>query len=200
MRNELQNYLKILGDLAIEDLVRRPENEEEFLEECFSESGALFQYAMVSKGILQSRYSALFQESIGKPTLSPATDRSGVKTELLADSCTGQYPNVHVFGDIYKEDGLSFKVIKGTLVVDGTGDLFNNTSVIVTSPTPFDLASLDIVGAGGEISIFTPNHLRLPLSGTGTHAVNLVGITEFTIISSDQIGSTVSTDNFVIVK
>ncbi len=86
VRNELQNYLKILGDLAIEDLARRPENEEEFLQECYSESGALSQYALVSKGIMQSRYSVLYQESVGEPVMSPATTKTGVDPELVVDS------------------------------------------------------------------------------------------------------------------
>ena len=86
VRNALQSYLKILGDLAIEDLARRPENEEEFLQECYSESGALSQYALVSKGILQSRYSTLYQESVGEPVMSPATTKSGVDPEFVVDS------------------------------------------------------------------------------------------------------------------
>lgn len=61
-RNEQASELQILGDLFLEDIVRSPEIEEEFLKEAYCESGALSQYALVSKSILSARYSAAFDE------------------------------------------------------------------------------------------------------------------------------------------
>ena len=53
-RNQFQSDLKNLGELFIEDLGKTPEQEEDFLRNCYSSSGALSQYALVSRQILQS--------------------------------------------------------------------------------------------------------------------------------------------------
>jgi hypothetical protein len=50
------------AELVLEDITRSHELEEKFLEECYSQSGALSQYALVSRDILQARYASLFEE------------------------------------------------------------------------------------------------------------------------------------------
>jgi hypothetical protein len=67
-RNELASELQILGDLFLEDIVRSPEVEEEFLAAAYCQSGALSQYALVSKSILSNRYSASFDEAANVAT------------------------------------------------------------------------------------------------------------------------------------
>ena len=74
-RNPFQTELKILGDLFIEDVVRAPQLEQEFLEKCYSQSGALSQYASISKQILQARYSSLFERELAGPTLEPVSTK-----------------------------------------------------------------------------------------------------------------------------
>jgi len=59
-KNESQATLRTLAELLIEDVPHTSELEEQFYNECYCESGALSQYALVSKSILNSRYSALF--------------------------------------------------------------------------------------------------------------------------------------------
>ena len=91
VRNELQSNLQIFGDLIIEDVGKLPPNEKEFLTACYADSGALSQYALISKSILQTRYSAAFQESLSGPLLSPATEKGGksvITAEMLAQSAT----------------------------------------------------------------------------------------------------------------
>ena len=91
VRNELQSNLQIFGDLIIEDVGQLPPNEKEFLAACYADSGALSQYALISKSILQTRYSAAFQESLSGPLLSPATEKGGksvITAEMLAQSAT----------------------------------------------------------------------------------------------------------------
>ena len=91
IRNELQSNLQIFGDLIIEDVGQLPPNEKEFLAACYAESGALSQYALISKAILQTRYSEEFQESLAGFSLSPATEKGGKPTitaEMLAQSAT----------------------------------------------------------------------------------------------------------------
>ena len=91
VRNELQSKLQIFGDLIIDDVGRLPPNEREFLTACYADSGALSQYALISKSILQTRYSAEFQESLAGPLLTPATQKGGksvITAEMLAQSAT----------------------------------------------------------------------------------------------------------------
>ena len=101
IRNPLQTDLLVFGDLIIEDVGKLPENEEEFLKECYASSGALSQYALISKSILQSRYSAEFEESLAGPSLTAATAKGGnptITTEMLAQSATKR--PVLLIGDV----------------------------------------------------------------------------------------------------
>ncbi|MGD0007111.1 MAG: hypothetical protein ABSE93_00995 [Terriglobia bacterium] len=84
-RNAFQTELKILGELFIEDIAQTPQKEEEFLRECYCPSGALSQYALISKQILQSRYSTLLQQEVEVPHLTPAQQRNGIARELITD-------------------------------------------------------------------------------------------------------------------
>lgn len=84
-RNDIQNDLQILGDLIIEDLIKSF-NKVEFLQQCYCESGALSQYAVLNRRILETRYSALFEQSAAGPTLSPLITRSGINEQALAES------------------------------------------------------------------------------------------------------------------
>lgn len=100
-RNTLQTNLQIFGDLIIEDVVKSPENEKDFLRECYADSGALSQYASISKSILQSRYSSEFEESLADLTLEAATAKGGkptITTEMFAQSASRR--PVLLIGDV----------------------------------------------------------------------------------------------------
>jgi GTPase SAR1 family protein len=84
-RNDLQNDLQILGDLIIEDLIKSYDKVE-FLKQCYCESGAVSQYAILNRRILETRYSALFEQAVGGPTLAPLITKSGVNEQALAES------------------------------------------------------------------------------------------------------------------
>ena len=86
LRNVLQTDLQILSELVIEDLVRMPDLEPRFLEECYSKSGPLSQFALTSKTVLAARYAALFDASHPGPTIIPATTKTGISPDLLAAS------------------------------------------------------------------------------------------------------------------
>ncbi len=96
-RNDLQANLQILGDLLIED-VTKSIDEVEFLRQCYCESGALSQYAVVSKSILKTRYSSLFEQAVGGPDLKPIVDKSGVTQLDWADSLSRR--PVLLLGDV----------------------------------------------------------------------------------------------------
>lgn len=85
-RNIFQTNLQIVSELIIEDLLRSGDLERFFLEECYCRSGALSQYSMVSKYILQARYAALFDSKSPGPTTVQLTDKKGVSPELVAES------------------------------------------------------------------------------------------------------------------
>ena len=84
-RNPFQTDLKILGELFIEDVVRASQLEDEFLKRCYAPSGALSQHAMISKQILQARYSSLFEKELGGPALQPVQTKHGLSEEFATD-------------------------------------------------------------------------------------------------------------------
>ena len=83
-RNDLQSGLEVLGELFLVDVARLDELREEFLTDCYASSGALSQYAEVSKQILQTRYSLLHTEASGI-TNRPAQGKRGLTPELTQD-------------------------------------------------------------------------------------------------------------------
>ena len=85
-RNVFQADLQIVSELVIEDIARSGDLEESFLKECYCQSGALAQNALVSKAILQARYAALFDSRLPGPTTEPASSRDGISGDLLAQS------------------------------------------------------------------------------------------------------------------
>jgi len=84
-RNQLQASLKILGDLFLQDIMTHPEVEPEFLRTCYCLSGALSQYALVSKQILESRYAMMFRGDPNAPDAQPVQTKRGIAPELGPD-------------------------------------------------------------------------------------------------------------------
>lgn len=85
-RNTYQTDLQVLSELVLEDIAREPELEETFLRECYCQSGALSQYALVSKSILSARYDAMFDSAHRGPSTEPAVEKDGISQEMLAQS------------------------------------------------------------------------------------------------------------------
>jgi len=100
LRNNLQTDLQILGELFIEDIASRGMNgnEQEFLKGCYCESGALSQYATISKDILRARYSAIFQDQAKGLSLMPVTTKKGLSPDFLAKSMSRR--PILLIGDI----------------------------------------------------------------------------------------------------
>jgi GTPase SAR1 family protein len=99
-RNDLQAGLDILGELFLEDVARIEELREDFLRDCYASSGALSQYAEISKQILQTRYALLHEES-GIQT-APADTKKGISKALTQDmlaAAASQRPIV-LLGDV----------------------------------------------------------------------------------------------------
>lgn len=83
-RNPEATELNILGGLFIEDITRDPHIETDFLTKTYCSSGALSQYALVSKEILRARYASVFEQA-GKVSASPANTKKGLNPELYHD-------------------------------------------------------------------------------------------------------------------
>jgi len=92
-RNPFQSNLKTLAELFIEDLGNIPVAEEEFLKACYSSSGALSQFALISKNILLSKYPISEQRELKIDTMCPVSDQKAVlvqefTSELLSKGLT----------------------------------------------------------------------------------------------------------------
>lgn len=83
-RNTIQQELQLMGGLFLEDLNREPLLEEDFLKSCYCPSGALSQYALVGKEILEARYSSLFQKEIEVST-ADISNKKGTTQHLTED-------------------------------------------------------------------------------------------------------------------
>ena len=86
-RNPIATDLQILGGLFLEDIAREPKLEDEFLRETYCTSGALSQYALVSRELLQARYASTFEKN-GSVSATPAVTKDGVSEELSRDVLT----------------------------------------------------------------------------------------------------------------
>ena len=99
-RNDLQAGLEILGELFLEDIARLEDLRGEFLRECYASSGALSQYAEISKQILRTRYALLHEE--GGPQVTPVESRKGLSPTLTQDmlaAAASQRPII-LLGDV----------------------------------------------------------------------------------------------------
>jgi GTPase SAR1 family protein len=98
---DLQASLKTISELLLIDAVVAPDAEQSFYEECYCESGALAQDAMISKQILMARYDSLFDADNNPPTVRPVTKgprKPQLTPEIVAEAIT-QRPIVLV-GDV----------------------------------------------------------------------------------------------------
>lgn len=134
-RNTLQVDLQILAELFIEDIARIGEetSEIEFLKECYCKSGALSQYANITKEVLQARYSSLLQHATEGLSLSPVTSKKGLNPELLAQALSKR--PILLIGDV----GVGKTMfIKHLYQIEAT-DVFEDTLVFYidfgTQPT-----------------------------------------------------------------
>lgn len=100
-RNKVAAELQILGGAFVEDLAQHPDLEAVFMKEAYCTSGALSQYALVSREILQARYSGFFEREAGV-TAERAAGKSGVSSEFVRDTLASSlsHRSIILLGDV----------------------------------------------------------------------------------------------------
>ncbi len=81
-RNPFQVDLEIISDLVLEDVIKEKSIEKEFLKDCYCKSGSLSQYSLLSKQILTTRYSYLFEDNDKKAVLEQISNKKGLSSDL----------------------------------------------------------------------------------------------------------------------
>lgn len=119
-RNIFQTDLQIVSELVFEDLTGSAELEQQFLEECYCQSGALSQYSLASKNILQARYSSLFESDVTSPTTVPANSKKGISSTILSESLSRR--PILLIGDV----GVGKTTFIRNLITIKANDVFEN--------------------------------------------------------------------------
>ncbi|WP_143337672.1 hypothetical protein [Dietzia sp. WMMA184] len=119
----METDLRILGDLFIQDVAREESITDNFLLECYCSSGALSQYATVSKEILRTRYYAL---SLQVNTES-ARSRTGPSSDLVEDVIAGAITRrpIILLGDV----GVGKSIFLKHLFRIESKDLLDKTTI-----------------------------------------------------------------------
>ncbi|UUW07122.1 hypothetical protein NLG42_13515 [Flavobacterium plurextorum] len=81
-RNPFQTELEIISDLVLEDVIKDETIGKNFLQNCYCKSGTLSQYSLLSKQILSSRYTYLFENGDKKAILEQVATKKGLSSDL----------------------------------------------------------------------------------------------------------------------
>lgn len=80
--SNFQESLKNAASLVVEDLGRTPDLEDDFLRDCYCESGPLSQFALLGKNLLSARYAALFSQNVIGSRIEEINPRRGGVAEF----------------------------------------------------------------------------------------------------------------------
>ena len=99
--SDLQTNLRRVGELLLIDLADHKDTEREFYEQCYCESGALSQHALISKRMLGARYEALFDQSEIAPAVTPVPSKPSKdqKSQVLLSEAVARRPTI-LIGDV----------------------------------------------------------------------------------------------------
>ena len=86
--SELHKTLRQLAEFFLQDVMDSKELEQRFFEQCYCESGSLSQYSLLSKNILEARYSSLFESDEVAPHISPVKEKKSTNfsPDILAEA------------------------------------------------------------------------------------------------------------------
>jgi GTPase SAR1 family protein len=97
----LQRSLSDVAELLLLNIEDQPDIEKQFYANCYCESGALNQHALISKQMLRARYEALFPEDDAYPRVEPVVAKSNrpqLTPEILADAISNR--PIALIGDV----------------------------------------------------------------------------------------------------
>ncbi len=123
-RNVFQADLQVVSEFVLEDAARAPDLESTFLRECYCASGALSQYSLMSRELLQARYAALFDESESGPATVSITSREEAAADLLEGAVTSR--PILIIGDV----GVGKTSFIRNLIKVDAPDVFDNALLL----------------------------------------------------------------------
>lgn len=97
----LQQSLANMAHLLLINIELQDDIERQFFEECYCESGALSQHALLSKQMLTARYSSLFPPEEASPRVDPVNAKPGkplLTPEVLSDAISNR--PIVLLGDV----------------------------------------------------------------------------------------------------
>lgn len=97
----LQQSLANMAHLLLINVELQEDIEQQFFEECYCESGALSQHALLSKSMLNARYSSLFPAEDAAPRVDPVVAKPGkplLTPEVLSDAISNR--PIVLLGDV----------------------------------------------------------------------------------------------------
>lgn len=128
-RNSEQNELKVIADYVLEDVIKKNENRKEFLEQCYSKSGAIPQHGSLDKRIYKNRYENISGPNENQILINPVADKKGLSSSLREIISNGNVINsrpVLIIGDV----GVGKTTFIENLIQVEAVDLLRNTVVI----------------------------------------------------------------------
>ena len=88
-QSNAQSTLRSIAELIIEDIPDNEDIEQEFLRQCYCETGALSRDSLMSRRLLMARYAALFPDNEGNPRVEPASSQREplkITTEIITEA------------------------------------------------------------------------------------------------------------------
>lgn len=125
-KSDIQSTLRSLSELFLQDAVDNDEIEKQFFSECYCESGALSQYALLSKNILEARYASLFSQTEPHPHLSSVRNKKkdNFTPEILSEAISKR--PIVLLGDV----GVGKTSFIKNLMYNSAHDEFRNALYI----------------------------------------------------------------------
>jgi predicted type IV restriction endonuclease len=99
--SDLQRSMTDLAELLLLSVEEQADLEKRFYEECYCESGALGQHALISKQMLMARYASLFPDAEDAPRVRPASAKRSapqLTPEILGDAISNR--PIALVGDV----------------------------------------------------------------------------------------------------
>lgn len=99
--SDIQRSMIDIAELLLLSVEDQPELEQQFYKDCYCESGALSQHALISKQMLNARYASLFPDAEDAASVKPVTAKKSkpqLTPEVLAEAISNR--PIALIGDV----------------------------------------------------------------------------------------------------